>query len=207
MLDYLSRRTGNDYRDGDDYRRGVRGSGRGRRNRRDYDDSRDYDERSNRDSRRNRDSRDNRDNRRSVDYEDYSEDYNDYSDYNDYNDYEDGKHQYGRPKMRIRKSDMKTWKHNMENADGTKGEHFDMQQVMHAAEKLNIKFDEYDEKEFCLAVNMMYSDYCKVIKKLASEDKELMVYAELAKAFLEDEDGPEPSEKLALYYYCIVDSE
>lgn len=30
---------------------------------------------------------------------------------------------------------------------------------------------------------------------------------ELAKAFLEDEDGPEPSEKLALYYYCIAEDE
>lgn len=34
-----------------------------------------------------------------------------------------------------------------------------------------------------------------------------MTDVELAKAFLEDEDGPEPSEKLALYYYCIAEDE
>lgn len=37
--------------------------------------------------------------------------------------------------------------------------------------------------------------------------RECHYYVELAKAFLEDDDGPEPSEKLALYYYCIAEDE
>ena len=71
---------------------------------------------------------------------------------------------------------------------------------------LKCRFDEYSEREFCMAVNMMYSDYCKVAKRFVAPDKEIMFFAELAKAFLDDADGPEPSEKLALYFHCIVDA-
>lgn len=107
---------------------------------------------------------------------------------------------------RLSKHDMKRWKQMLENVDGTRGPHYDMVQTMQAAEKLGIRFDEYDEGEFCLAVNMMYADYGQVVKKHAGGDKELMCCAELAKAFLEDPDGPDPSEKLALYFHCIVDA-
>jgi hypothetical protein len=119
-------------------------------------------------------------------------------DMRDYRDY------HNAPKLS--KADILRWKQKMENEDGTRGAHFDMQQIMNAAEKLNVKFDEFDEREFCIAVNMMYSDYCKVARKYVAPDKELMFFAELAKAFLEDEDAPEASEKLALYYHCIVDA-
>lgn len=108
--------------------------------------------------------------------------------------------------IRLTKSDMLHWKRQMLNEDGTRGPHYDMQQIMSVAEKMRIKFDTFDEREFCTAVNMMYSDYCKVVKNYIAPDKELMFFAELAKAFLDDEDGPEAFEKLALYYYCIVDA-
>ena len=108
---------------------------------------------------------------------------------------------------RLSKNDMHNWKQIMENEDGTHGPHYDISQVMNAADKIGISFDEghFDEKEFCMAMNMMYSDYCKIAKKYVSPDKELMFFAELAKAFLCDKDGPKPYEKLALYYNCIVD--
>jgi hypothetical protein len=95
----------------------------------------------------------------------------------------------------------------MENFDGTRGEHYNAEQVRDVAEKLDIRFNEYSETDFCLTVNMMYSDYGRVLKKYVPPDKELHVCAELAKAFLEDPDGPEPSEKLALYFHCIVSSD
>lgn len=107
---------------------------------------------------------------------------------------------------RLSKTDIHRWKQMMENEDGSRGAHYDMQQIMSVADKHGVKFDEYSEKEFCIAVNMMYSDYCKVAKKYVSPDKELAFFADLAKAFLDDEDGPEPSEKLALYFHCIVDA-
>lgn len=163
---------------GEDHRRRRNSrTGRYMSDRRDYEDERDYEDR-----RRGRDYEDERDYRR------------------DRRDYED----YGHERLELSKSDMHEWKRRMINADGSKGAHYEMQQIMSAAEKLGIKFHEYDEKEFCITVNMMYSDYCAVVNKHIPHEKALMFYAEMAKAYLEDEDGPEGSEKLALYYHCIV---
>ena len=165
------------------------------------------------------DSRDMRGSRGNVDFEgnmdfrdrrDYERDRRDYRDSEDYrrsrgdmSDYRGGRDMH---KMRLSKADMRDWKQRMENEDGTFGMHYDMDQIMDAVERLNLKFEEFDEKEFCVAVNMMYSDYCKVAKRFVAPDKELMFFAELAKAFLEDADAPEGSEKLALYYHCIVNA-
>lgn len=120
-------------------------------------------------------------------------------------DYEDGE-DYSAGDVRLTKHDIKRWKGMLENSDGTRGPHFEMVHILTAADKLGVSFKDYDEKEFCMAVNMMYADYGEVIKKYASGEKELHCCVELAKAFLEDVDGPEPSEKLALYYHCIVDA-
>lgn len=88
-----------------------------------------------------------------------------------------------------------------------RGPHFNMEQVMEAAKAVGIRFEDFDERELCMTVNMLYSDYCEVNKPYVSPERECHYYVELAKAFLEDDDGPEPSEKLALYYYCIAENE
>lgn len=75
---------------------------------------------------------------------------------------------------------------------------------MEVAEKMRLRFDSYSEKDLCMTVNMLYSDFCKALKHMIPQDKELYVYVALADAFLNDEDGPEGSEKLALYYHYIV---
>lgn len=145
--------------------------------------------------------------RRGRDYDDYedSREYRGryYGEYEgrDHVDYED---EYDETPIRLSKSDAKRWKKMMENFDGTHGEHYTYEQTHEAAEKLGIKFDDYNEMEFCLTLNMMYSDYGHVLKMYIPPDRELHVCAELAKAFLEDPDGPEASEKLALYFHCIV---
>lgn len=168
-----------------------------RRDMRDYEDHRDYGDYGDGRRRDMRDRYDDRRNRGTVDFEGSM----DFADGRDYGDMRD----YGH-KMALGKRDMHAWKQGMHNEDGTHGPHYDMQQIMSVVEKMGIRFDEYSEKEFCMAVNMMYSDYCKVAKKFVAPDKELLFFAELAKAFLDDEDGPGGSEKLALYYYCIVDA-
>lgn len=159
-----------------------------RGNRRDYNsdnrmrDERDY-------------MRDNRNDNRDMRYQDER-------DRRDMNDY--GNDFHGAPKMKLRKSDMLEWKRRMENVDGTYGEHFKMEEIEHAAQKLGVTYDGFTEKEFCLATNMIYSDYANVIKRFGNPNEELLFCADMAKAFLDDPDGPEGSEKLALYYYCIV---
>jgi hypothetical protein len=104
-------------------------------------------------------------------------------------------------------ADIMHWESKLRNADGTHGKHFDMHQVQEAASRLGIHFDNYSEKEFCMAMNMLYSDFCEVCRAMVSPEKEAYHYAKMAKAWLEDEDGPPPAEKLALYYYCIADED
>jgi hypothetical protein len=135
---------------------------------------------------------------------DYMPHYGEYPRDRDYRYYAGGD---GQGKTKLKKSDIMKWKTQMQNADGSMGEHFDMHEVRQAAEKVGVKYEGYDEKEFCLAMNMLYSDFCEASRSFISKENEGAFYAKMAKAFLEDEDAPEGSEKLALYYYCIVDSD
>ena len=102
--------------------------------------------------------------------------------------------------------DIETWKSMMKNEDGTRGEHFRAEQVKHACQQAGIDCEEFGEDIFCLAMNMMYSDYCKVAKKYGVDIPEY--YADLAKAFLRDKDfDGKPEEKLYLYYKTIVEQD
>lgn len=117
-----------------------------------------------------------------------------------------GRYMSDRDGLRLSNKEIMDWEHRLKNADGTTGKHFEFNEVMHAAEKLGIMFDEYSEKEFCMVMNMLYSDLCEVCRASISPDKEAIHYAKMAKAWLEDKDGPPPSEKLALYFHCIADN-
>lgn len=153
--------------------------------RRDEPDERDYDE---------RDYYDTLDERRGVRGSGRRRGRRDYAD----DDY--GHHR----NIRLSKQEMLNWKRNMENTDGTRGEHYKGEQVMQAAEKLGIKFHDFTEKQLCLVTNMMYSDYGQVIKHAMSGEKELLFCVELAVAYLDDPDGKEPDEKLAMHYWCLT---
>lgn len=193
-LDYLMNRMESKRgksRDGRDYEDGARGRD-SKKGSVDFEGSMDF--------RDGNDYRDYRDYRSSKDYRDSA-----YEDSRDMRDYR-GRDSRDYHRMKLSKTDIHHWKQMMENEDGSRGPHYDMQQIIEAAGKASIRFDEFDEKEFCIAVNMMYSDYCKVAKQYVAPDKELHFFVDLAKAFLEDEDGPESSEKLALYFHCIVDA-
>lgn len=142
---------------------------------------------------------------RREDYATYNDrrmrDYDDEEDYRRNRDYR--RMDYGKPEMFSHK-DMETWKSMMKNEDGTRGEHFRKEQVKHACQQAGIDCEEFGEDVFCLAMNMMYSDYCKVAKKYGVDTPEY--YADLAKAFLRDKDfDGKPEEKLYLYYKAIVE--
>lgn len=118
----------------------------------------------------------------------------------------DGAHPSGL--MRLKKKDLMKWEKQLENADGSHGKHFDPQQIKKIAEQMGIRYEGYDEKELCMAANMLYSDFCEVLKGIIPPEKEVVAYTKMAKAWLEDPDSPvEGSEKLALYYWCIVKDE
>lgn len=110
--------------------------------------------------------------------------------------------------MRLTRRDMMNWKEKMENADGSYGEHFTGGQIRQAVQAMGVEMKGYNEKEMCLTANMLYSDYGEVLRPFIPKEKEAYVYVNLAKAFLEDPDSSvKGGEKLACYYYAMVDDE
>ena len=131
------------------------------------------------------------------------------SDYAEY-DYARGggdRADYGE-EMRLTKHDMMMWKERMENPDGSYGEHFTATQIRQAVQSLGVQMKQYNEKELCLAANMLYSDYAEVLKPFIPREKEAVIYVNMARAFLDDPDAAvQGGEKLAAYYYAIVDDD
>jgi len=86
----------------------------------------------------------------------------------------------------------------MENADGTTGPHWTMEQTEIVKNQRGIQ---WDAQEFNVAINMIYFDYSEVFKEYGVRDK-IFLYADMAYAFLSDKDA-RPG-KLARYYNSIV---
>lgn len=97
----------------------------------------------------------------------------------------------------LTKEKAEEWTRKMENEDGTTGPHWTMDQIKQVMAQRNI---DCDPLEFYVAINMMYSDYCKVAKKLNVNSVDF--YADMAKAFLDDKDAGE--HKLEKYFEYIV---
>ena len=107
--------------------------------------------------------------------------------------------------VRLPRKLKNAWKHKLMNTDGTKGPHFQAEELYEAAEKMRLSYDGYDESDVCLVANMLYSDFGKTLKHIIPSDKEAYYYVALAKDFLEDDDSnTEGSEKVAAYYHFVV---
>lgn len=188
------RHRGMEYRGNVEYRGDYRGDSRGRD--RGYDGG--YDRRDGR-----RDYDDGRRDYRGRDYDDgrRRNSMGRFTDRSDGRDYGESEEVY------LKREDMERWADELENEDGTRGAHFEKRMIKEAMKGGGS--GKYTEDELCMVANMLYSDYCSVIHPYISHEpeKEAQFYAKMAKAFLEDKDGPEPSEKLALYYYCIVEGD
>lgn len=94
--------------------------------------------------------------------------------------------------------DAKRWTSKMQNADGTKGCHWTLEQTQDVAKQRNINCDPND---FWAAMNMMYSDYCTVARSYSADNQNF--YADMAAAFLRDKDAV-PG-KIVKYLEVIVD--
>lgn len=94
--------------------------------------------------------------------------------------------------------DAKRWTSKMQNADGTKGCHWTLEQTQDVAKQRNINCDPND---FWAAMNMMYSDYCMVARSYSADNQNF--YADMAAAFLRDKDAV-PG-KIVKYLDVIVD--
>lgn len=92
------------------------------------------------------------------------------------------------------------WCQRMQNADGTTGPHWPLEQTETVRAQHGVNCDPL---AFWVAMNMIYSDYSKVAEKLGINKMEF--YVCMAKAFLEDKDARnQGGEKLAKYYEYVV---
>lgn len=87
------------------------------------------------------------------------------------------------------------WVKKMRNADGSTGEHFTRAQAEQQRQAICPQCGTW---AYYAAINMMYSDYCEVAKKMGLDRPDF--YAHMAKAFLEDGDaGKNKIEKYKRY--------
>ena len=98
----------------------------------------------------------------------------------------------------LTKAQAVSWVGAMKNEDGTHGGHWTMEATEQVRKKLNI---DCDPAAFYAAMNMMYSDYCKVAEKFSANTADF--YACMAKAFLDDKDAQ--PHKLERYFRWIVE--
>ena len=97
--------------------------------------------------------------------------------------------------------DARRWTEHMENDDGSMGAHWTLEQATAVANSIGVHVDPWI---WFAALNMEYSDNFDVAQKYGLDRPEY--YADLAKAFLFDEDGGGPEAKIAGYYHGIVES-
>lgn len=81
----------------------------------------------------------------------------------------------------------------MLNDDGTKGAHYDLDKVKELIKEFKVDLGENNLYDYFYTVNMIYSDYSKVI---GDKDKDIV---DMANAFIFDEDGA--SGKAFRYWY------
>lgn len=93
------------------------------------------------------------------------------------------------------------WTLHMKNADGSKGAHWNIDQVKQLQEQKK-ELQGFDLPDVYAAINMLYSDYCEVAKKFNVNNIDF--YVCMAKAWLDDEDAKAGEAKTALYYEYIA---
>lgn len=90
----------------------------------------------------------------------------------------------------------------MKNEDGTVGPHWSMEETTALANQYGVKFTGgYNRCDWFVALNMVYSDYYKVIMNIANSVNPKH-FVEFAKAWLEDKDIDEG--KMWYYYVYIM---
>lgn len=102
-------------------------------------------------------------------------------------------------KKHLTKEDAEEWVEEMKTKDGRPGKRWSYDEIRQYAGNYGIS-GEQRVIDFFAVVNMMYSDYCHVARKLGVDRMEF--YADMAKAFMDDPDAVDG--KLVKYWECIV---
>lgn len=94
-------------------------------------------------------------------------------------------------------STAQEWMRRLKNTDGTTGAHWTMDEVKDIIRQKSL---DCDPVELWATMNMMYSDYSKVAKRMNINNVDF--YLGVALAFLNDADAV--PDKLAVYYESVV---
>lgn len=88
----------------------------------------------------------------------------------------------------------------MENEDGTRGAHWTLEQTSQLAQQFGIDLtsDHFNKYDWFVALNMIYSDFCKVISLIPTPNK-TKLFVDFAKAWLHDKDIEEGK----MWYYFV----
>lgn len=105
-----------------------------------------------------------------------------------------------RHKAKLNDYNPREWAKEMQNADGSSGAHWSMEDTETVRKTRNI--NDCKPEDFWIAMNMMYSDYQGVAKKYGIDKPEF--YADMARGFLMDKDSKQGREKLEAYYEHVV---
>lgn len=90
----------------------------------------------------------------------------------------------------------------MENEDGTRGPHWTIEEAVALANQHGIRLDEkFNKYDWYVALNMIYSDYYKVIVSIANSAHN-KYFVDFAKAWLCDKDIDEG--KMWFYYVYVM---
>lgn len=100
-------------------------------------------------------------------------------------------------------ADARAWVSEMENEDGSTGEHWTQEQTTAAARSIGADLSAVGTAAWYAAMNMIYSDYYSVAHEYGLDRPDF--YAKLAQAFLMDKDAGGPKRKIAAYYRCIAE--
>ena len=107
----------------------------------------------------------------------------------------------------LTKDELEEWKMKlMKEVEDKDKNFFTKENISSKARNLGVQMKDYNEEELCLVTLMMYTDYCKTIKRFVGANMD--IYIELAKDWLEDKDSElKGSERLAVYHDCIIEGD
>lgn len=98
--------------------------------------------------------------------------------------------------------DYSKWLDKLINVDGSKGPHWSLDKTNDIAKEHNVYFEDISDKDWNMALNMVYSDYSNIAKKYGIDTASF--YVDIAKAWLFDPDTISGKDKLKEYFKYIV---
>lgn len=98
--------------------------------------------------------------------------------------------------------DYSKWLDSLINVDGSKGPHWSLDKTNDIAKEHNVYFEDISDKDWNMALNMVYSDYSNIAKKYGIDTASF--YVDIAKAWLFDPDTISGKDKLKEYFKNIV---